>query len=69
MTINRPQRQKLAQFVAKMGFDVAVLAVDRAMVHGANSAAYPLAILEEWDRLGLHDLDAVDAHLEGEAIA
>ncbi|MCD8354834.1 MAG: DnaD domain protein [Clostridiales bacterium] len=69
LSLNRANKRVLARWVREVGFDVVVLAVDRAMLHGAKTAGYVFTILEEWRSLGLHDPEAVSNHLEGEAIA
>ncbi|MCD7756844.1 MAG: DnaD domain protein, partial [Clostridiales bacterium] len=69
LSLSRGNRRILARWVREVGFDVVVLAVDRAMIHGAKTAGYVFTILEEWKSLGLHDPEAVEAHLDGEAIA
>ncbi len=66
LSLSRGNRRILARWVCEVGFDVVVLAVDRAMIHGAKTAGYVFTILEEWRSLGLHDVEAVENHLEGE---
>ncbi len=69
LSLSRGNRRILARWVREVGFDVVVLAVDRAMLHGAKTVGYVFTILEEWRSLGLHDVEAVTNHLESEAIA
>ncbi|MCD8052164.1 MAG: DnaD domain protein [Clostridiales bacterium] len=69
LSLSRGNRRILARWVREVGFDVVVIAVDRAMIHGAKTAGYVFTILEEWKSLGLHDPEAVENHLDGEAIA
>ncbi|MCD7821778.1 MAG: DnaD domain protein [Clostridiales bacterium] len=69
LSLNRANKRVLARWVREVGFDVVVLAVDRAMIHGAKTAGYVFTILEEWRSLGLHDPEAVTNHLESEVVA
>ncbi|MCD8147763.1 MAG: DnaD domain protein [Clostridiales bacterium] len=69
LSLSRGNRRILARWVREVGFDVVVMAVDRSMIHGAKTAGYAFTVLEEWRSLGLHDVEAVENHLEGEGVA
>ncbi|MCD8190041.1 MAG: DnaD domain protein [Clostridiales bacterium] len=69
LSLNRANKRILARWVREVGFDVVVLAVDRSMIHGAKTAGYVFTVLSEWRSLGLHDVEAVENHLEGEGVA